>query len=355
MSKTTIPLFEQYRNLANNIPWMELINHNTPIERLANLENELGLNSLWVKRDDQTSQLYGGNKPRKLEFILADAKKKGFESVITKGGIGSNFCVANAAMCSKLGLKPIAVLVDQPMNPIVKKNLLINLYYKNELHYIRKNNRVKWFKLWMKLRRRNIYYMLVPGGSVPLGTLGFVNAGLELKKQINEDKIPEPDYIFVACGSAGTVAGLALGLKLAKMKSKIVAVQVASFIGYEGTIKLAYETRDYMFKYDSSVPEVDIDNIIYETDYFGKGYAEPTEEGLEAIDLIRRTQELELEHTYTGKTLAALIGLTKKNYDEMQEKSIMFWNTFSSRDFSDILTSLNYKNLPKKLHWIFEE
>jgi D-cysteine desulfhydrase len=333
---------------------VELIDHNTPIERLSNLEKELDLNSLWVKRDDKTSQLYGGNKPRKLEFILADAKKKGFAAVMTKGGVGSNFCVANAAMCSKLDLQPIAVLMDQPINPVVEKNLLINLHYNNELHYVRTNWKLKLFKLWVKLRRRNIYYMLVPGGSVPLGTLGYVNAGLELKRQIVEEKIPEPDYIFVACGSAGTVAGLALGLKIAEMKTKIVAVQVASFIGYEGTVKLAYDTREYLYKYDSTIPEVEIDNIIYETDYFGKGYAEPTEEGLAAIELIRKTQELELEHTYTGKTLAALIGFSKKKHEEIKDETILFWNTFSSRDFSDLLSVLNYKDLPKNLHWIFE-
>ncbi len=129
MSKTIIPLFKQFENLIDNVPWVELIDHDTPIERLSNLERELGLDSLWVKRDDKTSQVYGGNKPRKLEFILADAKRKGYDSVMTRGGVGSNFCVANAVMCSKLGLQPVAALVDQPINPVVKKNLLINLLF----------------------------------------------------------------------------------------------------------------------------------------------------------------------------------------------------------------------------------
>ncbi|MCG3221545.1 MAG: pyridoxal-phosphate dependent enzyme [Candidatus Heimdallarchaeota archaeon] len=355
MSKKIIHLFNRFENLIDTVPWVELIDHDTPIERLSNLERELELDSLWVKRDDKTSQVYGGNKPRKLEFILADAKRKGYDSVMTRGGVGSNFCVANAAMCNKLGLQPVAALVDQPINPIVKKNLLINLYYKNELYYIRKISRAKWLKRWMKLKRRNIYYMLTPGGSVPLGTLGFVNAGLELKNQIDKSKIPEPDYIFVACGSAGTVAGLALGLKLAEIKAKIVAVQVSSFIGYEGTVKLAYDTRDMMFKFDKSVPEVKIDNIIFETDYFGEGYAKPTEDGLAAMELIKKTQKMELESTYTGKTLAALIGFANKKHNSIKKQTILFWNTFSSRDFSEDLKKMNYRDLPKNLHWIFEK
>ncbi|NPD88583.1 MAG: pyridoxal-phosphate dependent enzyme [Asgard group archaeon] len=305
------------------------------------------LDSLWVKRDDLTSQLYGGNKLRKLEFILADAKRKGYDSVMTRGGIGSNFCVANATICNKLGLLPVAALVDQPINPIVKKNLLINLYYKNELYYIRKGSRAKWLKLWLNLKKRNIYYMLTPGGSVPLGTLGYVNAELELKNQIDKNNIPEPDYIFVACGSAGTVAGLALGLKLAEIKAKIIAVQVSLFIGYEGTVKLAYDTRDMMFKFDKSVPEVKIDNIIFETDYFGEGYAKPTDEGLAAMELIKKTQKMELESTYTGKTLAALIGFANQKHNSIKEKTILFWNTFNSRDFSEILKKMKYKDFLK--------
>ena len=355
MTNTTIPLFNQYNFLKDKIPWVKLIDHNTPIEQLSNLEKELDLDSLWVKRDDKTSLDYGGNKPRKLEFILADAQRKGFDSVMTRGGIGSNFCVANAAHCSKLDLKPIAVLVDQPINEVVRKNLLINLHYKNELYYVGKNSRTKWIKILMRLKRRNIYYMLVPGGSVPLGTLGFVNAGLELKKQIDEEIIPEPDYIFVASGSAGTVAGLSLGLKLAELESKIVAVQVASLLGYEGVIKLAENTRQFMHLYDKSIPEIKLDNIIFETDYFGEGYAKPTKEGQEAIEIIKKTQNLELESTYTGKTLAALLGFVKKKREKIKDKTILFWNTFSSRDFSKEMKEIDYKNLPRKLHWIFEK
>jgi D-cysteine desulfhydrase len=196
--------------------------------------------------------------------------------------------------------------------------------------------------------------MLTPGGSVPLGTLGFVNAGLELKNQIDKNEMPEPDYIFVASGSAGTVAGMALGLKLAKLKTKIVAVKVSTFIGYEGTIRLAEETRNMMYSFDRSIPQVSIDNIIYDTGYFGEGYAKSTKEGLDAIEIIKKTQDIELEVTYTGKTLAALIGFVGKKKEKIKDKTILFWNTFNSKDFSEETKKLNYKDLPEKLHWIFE-
>ena len=348
------PIFRKYPKLEAHIPWVKFLPDYTPIEQMFELQGQLGIDSLWVKRDDITTTFYGGNKPRKLEFILADAKEKGCKKVMTVGGFGSNFCVANAVMCSKLGLKAIAVIGDQPMADYVKKNLLLNLYYENELIFIRKRSRTKWIKFYKRLFDKKTYFMLVPGGSVPLGTLGFVNAAFELKEQIENTELPEPDHIFIPSGSAGSVAGLALGLKLSKLKSKVHAVQVASFAELNDIIQLAQDTWKLMKKFDETLPRVTIDNIIEETEYFGKGYAEPTEEGIEAIEIYKQTENILLETTYSGKAFAAFLGFIRDNKKELKGRTLLFWNTYNSIDVTDKIRDMDYRNLPKKLHWIFE-
>ncbi len=348
-------LFRKYPKLEFNIPWVQLLSQHTPIQQLIDLQKRVGIDSLWVKRDDITTQIYGGNKPRKLEFILADAERKGCKKVMTVGGFGSNFCVANAVFCKEMGLKAIAAIGNQPMADYVKKNLLLNLYYENELLFVKKRSRVKWVKLYKQLFDEKTYFMLVPGGSVPLGTLGFVNAALELDYQIKNETIPEPDHIFIPSGSAGSVAGLALGLKLSNLKSKVHAVQVSTFADYNDILQLAIDTWKLMKKYDTSIPEVTIDNIVMETEYFGKGYAEPTKEGREAIKIYKESEDILLETTYSGKAFAAFLGFINENKDTLKEKTVLFWNTYSSIDVTDRIQNQDYKNLPKQLHWIFEE
>jgi D-cysteine desulfhydrase len=355
-NKNNIPfLFKKYPKLKEKIPWVKLLPEKTPVEQLSKLTDHFKVDSLWIKRDDISCPNYGGNKPRKLEFILADAKSKGYKKVLTVGGYGSNFCVANATSCKKLGLKAIAFLVDQPMVSFAKKNLLLNVYYENELIYVKKRNRIRWFKLFKKLFDSSIYFMLTSGGSVPLGTLGFVNAAFELEEQIINKEIPEPDHIFIPYGSAGTVAGLALGLKLANIKSQVHAIQIASSVDFEDSMKLSYDTLKLLNEYDKAIPEVEIDNINFETEFLGDGYARSTKEGTEAIEKGRKIENIDLDTTYSGKTFAAFLKFIENNKQELKEKTVLFWNTYNSVNVSELIENVDYRKLPKKLHWIFEE
>ena len=339
-------LFEEYPDLEGNIPWINLAPLRTPVKKLTKLEEKLGIDSLWVKCDNLSSPLYGGNKPRKLEFVLAEALNQGCEKVMTAGYIGSNHCVANAIFCNQLNLKPIAVLIDQPVTVHVRNNLLLDLYFKNEILYnqdeIPKDN--------------NIYHM-VPGASMPLGVLGFVNAMFELRNQVNNGEMPEPDYLFVANGTAGTAAGLALGIKLVDFKTQIQAVQVSDSVNSSIKIirRLAKKTNKLMVKYDNSVPVITYEHLSSNGDYFGGQYGLPTREGLSAIKLIKELEDIKLEPTYTGKTFAALLGFIRTNKNDIKNKTILFWNTYNSRDFSDILKKVDYHDLPQELHWVFEK
>ena len=339
-------LFEEYPDLEANIPWINLAPLRTPVKKLTKIEEKLGINSLWIKCDNLTSPLYGGNKPRKLEFIYADALNQGYKKVLTAGGIGSNHCVANAIFCEKLNLKPIAVMIDQPVTTYVRNNLLLDVYYKNKIFYLKK-----------KIPKNSDIYYMVPGGSTPLGTLGFVNAAFELKNQVNNGEIPEPDYIFIPNGSSGTAAGLTLGVKIAGLKTHIHAVQVSmsSISNFKVIRRLSNKTKKLMVKYDKSIPEITFEHLHFNKDFFGGQYGLPTREGLEAIKLMKEMEEFILEPTYTGKTFAALLGFVRANKMDIKDKTIMFWNTYNSRDFSDILKKVDYHDLPKELHRVFEE
>ncbi|MFX1340340.1 MAG: 1-aminocyclopropane-1-carboxylate deaminase/D-cysteine desulfhydrase [Promethearchaeota archaeon] len=349
-------LFETYPDLESGIPWINLAPMRTPVKQLKKLQDYLGINSLWIKQDDLTSPIYGGNKPRKLEFLLADAKKKDCNKVLTVGGIGSNHCVATAAFCKELNLKSYAALVFQPITIYVRNNLLLELYFKNNLTYSHTQRGMRLTVRRMLSKIKDLYY-IGSGGSTPLGTLGFVDAVFELKNQINNQKLPEPDYIFVANGSMGTTAGLTLGIKLAKLKTIVYAIRVTdpSFASVENTQNLAIKSRALLAKYDKSIPKLSFKHLIIDGNYYGETYGKPTPEGLEAIKLIRENEGITLEPTYTGKTFAGLIDYVRTKKINFRDKIVLFWNTFNSQDYSNVISKIDYHNLPKKLHWVFKK
>jgi len=347
-------LFEKFPDLEANIPWIKLAPLKTPVINLNHLQEMLGLDSLWLKQDNLTSPIYGGNKTRKLEFLLADALEKGCTKVMTVGGIGSNHCVANAAFCNELNLKPISALIDQPITNYVRNNLLLELYFKAEIIYSHDPEDLQ-NKIQSKLKNNTRLYFHGPGGSTPLGILGFVNAVQELKVQVNNGEIPEPDYIYTACGSMGTTAGLTLGVKLAGLKTIIYGVKVSESPSINGIIRLANKGWKLLVKNDKKIPKITYEHLQLDGGYFGVSYGKPTKECLEAIKLLKEMENITLEPTYTGKAMAALIGNAEKENLKLKDKTILFWNTYNSHDFSEILNKMDYHELPKELHWAFEK
>jgi D-cysteine desulfhydrase len=233
---------------------------------------------------------------------------------------------------------------------------LLESYYGNKIIYAHKERALK-LKVLLKLLISRKLYFIGPGGSSPLGALGFVNAALELKNQIENNALPEPDHIFLANGSMGTAAGLSLGLKIAGLKSNVHAIRVTprSLCTLEGVINLATKSHDLMTKYDNSIPSVKYDHLIVNDNFYGEIYGKPTKECMEAIHSVKRFEDIQLEPTYTGKAFAALIDFIRKNKKKVANQTILFWNTFNSRDFSDIVAGIDYHELPKSLHWVFEE
>jgi D-cysteine desulfhydrase len=141
-------LFEKYAKLEEKIPWMSLGTLPTPVKRLENLELSLNRSNLWMKRDDLSGEKYGGNKLRKLEFIIADAKSKNKKWILTFGGLGSNHCLATAIYAKEHDLNCVLAFVDQPITESVREKLLLDSYYDAKLSYV-KNIPGAFFKgLW---------------------------------------------------------------------------------------------------------------------------------------------------------------------------------------------------------------
>ncbi|GAB4308588.1 MAG: pyridoxal-phosphate dependent enzyme [Promethearchaeota archaeon] len=358
MTRTRPLLFERFPDLESGLPWKPLVPEYTPVEEMEALGRELGA-AAWVKRDDLSSPVYGGNKVRKFEFLLADALEKDRRQVITFGGIGSNHCVANAAFCRELGLKAVAGLVDQPVTPVVRKNLLLDAYFGSEVFYSRGFFGVALKGVWQYLKRKGAY-LVMPGGSTPLGSVGFVDAAFELKAQVDAGLAPEPDVIFVACGSTGTAAGLGLGVKLAGLKSKVQAVQVSfpSFTNLKALHKLARKTLRLLRERGADAPGVptpaalDLSHLTLDPSQYGGEYGRPTRESVDAV-LAARRDGLLLETTYTGKALASLVAAARGG--ELAGKVALYWHTYNSVDYSEAAAGVDYHALPESLWWVFEE
>ncbi len=356
-----IQLFEQYPLLKERIPYVQLGEFPTPIKHLRDLGKEIGTDYLYLKHDGLSGQIYGGNKIRKLEFLLGDALRNGAKEVLTFGFAGSNHALATAVYAQKLGLKNISILLAQPNAHYVRRNLLLSHVCDGEIHHFKKEMGAYIPTTIMLLRRKlkqgKFPYIIGPGGSSPLGSVGYVNAAFELKQQVANGSMPEPDKVFLALGTMGTAVGLTIGLKAAGLKTRVVSVRVADvkYANKEKFVKLFHKTLALIRSLDSSFPGVEIAdeevNIIQGC--FGEQYARFTEAGMAAVELLAKSEGIQLEGTYTGKTMAALIDQVKGH--GTKHEVVLFWNTYNAIDFSDTIRGTDYHQLPRRFHQYFED
>lgn len=362
-------LFEVYPNLEGKVPWISILTGiPSNVDRLTQLENYLKLNDgeLYIKRDDKDHKIYGGNKLRKFEFIFGEALKKKKRGIITLGGIGTNHGAACAIIAKELDLKCELFLSLQPVTWHVQRSLLLYHYFGAKLHF----TKMFEFGVLKSLLFRMFhpkYYLMSVGGSpllgfgTHLGTIGFINAIFELKSQINEGILSEPDIIFVAAGSTGTAAGLTAGCKLLGLKTKVYPVNVSRdiVVNPKRLIKIANKSIKYLRKRDKSIPDVQVNHDDFDMikGYLGSNYGVKTVKGQKAVDLVYELEGeklgFKLETTYTGKTMAAMLDFLEK--EENKSKKILFWNTYNSNDLDTYLreTNFDFEKLPKKFHKYF--
>jgi len=350
--ENAIPLFKRYPALAEKLPYAHLGNFPTPFRKLENLGKQIGLDSLYMKDDGLISNYYGGNKVRKLEFLLGESLQKNKQGVITFGFAGSNHAAATAVYASLLGLKCVSILIHQPNANYVRQNLLVGQHYGAEMH-LYKN---VFFAIAGALRqclKHEKLMIIPPGGSSALGAIGYVNAAFELLEQI-ENGMPKPDKIYVALGSMGTTAGLITGIKAAGLEIEVIPVCVVNkiFANEKKLKRLAEKTSSMLHSLDNSFPEIKLDrnSVKLRHEFLGKGYAVFTKEGADAVIAAEKTEGIKLEGTYTGKTLSAIIS----DAPQLASKNVLFWNTCNSIDLTGIISGEDYRNLERRFHIYFE-
>jgi 1-aminocyclopropane-1-carboxylate deaminase/D-cysteine desulfhydrase-like pyridoxal-dependent ACC family enzyme len=289
----------------------------TPVEEMSRLRAALGAHPwLLVKRDDAISFGFGGNKVRKLEYVLAQARANDADTIVTLGGVQSNHARATAAAAAKLGLRCVLIINGtRPEHPAA--NALLDRLLGAEIEYIpSRNERMDATERVMtRLRDEGRRPYFVPlGASTPTGAFGYVTAIGEL---VGQGIVP--DVIVHACSSGGTQAGLIAGAALYGIDTRVIGVSAddpADSIAT--TVRRIVHGIDGLESFDGPI-EVDDTRI-------GAGYGIPTDASCEAQELAARTEALFVDHTYTAKALGAMIAYLREGRFDADE-SVLFWHT----------------------------
>ncbi|MGB5247660.1 MAG: D-cysteine desulfhydrase [Woeseia sp.] len=297
--------------MLSRFPRVSLAHLPTPLEHLPRLSKHLGGPDIYVKRDDCTGLGTGGNKTRKLEFLMADALKNNATAIITQGAVQSNHARQTAAAACKLGMKCALVFEkrvgDAPESYRTSGNVLLDRIFGASISEVEKGSDMNaaMLKVADEMKTQGERPYIIPGGgSNPIGALGYVDCALELLGQANRSGLAI-DHVVHATGSAGTQAGLIVGLKATHSDVPLlgIGVNAPQEIQEDKVWKLALETAEYI-----GAPEVvQRKDIVANCDYVGPGYGIPTEGMNEAVLLLARLEGLLFDPVYSGKGLAGMI------------------------------------------------
>ncbi len=347
------PLFATSKGMVE-LPIRTFAHLPTQVEEVA-LEGGL---KCWIKRDDRSHPTYGGNKVRKLEFLMGEALRRECSAVATMGGIGTNHGLATAIFAEAAGLKCHLALFPQPVTEHVLQSLKLYHAHGARLHLFGSFPRAAMFLAARAAASRTgqsdeLLMVFGPGGSSPLGTLGFVNAALELAEQVKAGELPEPARIYCPLGSNGTLAGLTLGVRLAGLRSQVVGIRVTPLVGANSffVAGLANKTLALLRRRGAAqdTDRLTQSDITIDHSFYGGTYGMPTPEGEEALATAANAG-ITLEPTYTAKTFAALLADLR---NPSQEGPVLYWNTFSSADLSDLVDTVSPTALPPEFHPFF--
>ena len=328
------------------LPRLELAKLPTPLDRVENLGKSLGNLDLWFKRDDLTGFGLGGNKVRSLEYLAADAMKVNSNILITGGSSGSNHVRTTMAVAAHLGLKGVAVLSGTRPSK-ANGNLLLNQLLDAKLVFTGNPDR-SYIDNYIEDEAERLRgkgespYMIRRGGVSSLGCIGYVSAAVEICSQLQSLNL-NPDILLCATGCGVTQAGLLVGLKLMGLNCRLYGITVSrsrdECIAY--IKQLINETEDVL----GLNSRVKNDEIFVFDEYIGEGYSVPTSEGIDAIRLVAQTEGIFLDPIYTGKAMAGLTDLVKKDLIG-SDKTVIFLHTGGSPSiFSNSTIISNSNNL----------
>ena len=325
-------------------PRVHLAHLPTPLERMDRLSEALGGPEIWIKRDDCTGLSTGGNKRRKLEFLMAEAQSEGADLVMTQGATQSNHARQTAAFAARLGMNCHILLEDRTgykdenynHNGNVLLDVLHGATYETRNAGLDMNAEMESVAENFRKQGKKVY-TIPGGGSNTTGALGYANCALELVGQAN-DRGLVIDHIVHATGSTGTQAGLVTGLKALNANIPVmgISVRAAKAAQEENVFKLASATAEVL----GCPGVVSAQDIAANSDYVGEGYGLPTEAGIDAIRMFAKLEGLLLDPVYSSKGAAGLIDLIRKGHYKKGER-VVFLHTGGSVSLFGYLNALS--------------
>jgi len=301
-------LHERFPELEESLPSIRLGSAPTPVRRLP----ELGTGSaeIWLKDESVFGDGgWGGNKVRKLEWLIPEAKRRGRSTILTVGGLGTNWGLACALYGREHGLKTVLALIDQPVDEHVNQQLERLERSGAEIHFTHTKARTVVAVVGLMIRHRP--YFLPAGGSSAIGALGGTEIALELAAQVARGELPEPSYVVTAVGSGGTAAGLLLGLELAGLDTKVLAVVVNDTLRLDSKtlLSLAGQSARLLRRRGAPLPDVNLDGerLFVVEDQIGAGYGHPTESARRAAEEVSDRTGINLDPVYTAKAMAGVL------------------------------------------------
>jgi len=303
------------------VPRLRFAHLPTPIDELGRLSKALGGPRIFVKRDDATGLALGGNKTRKLEFLIADALKKGAATIVTAGAAQSNHCRQTAAAAAKFGLDCVLVL-NGPRPEAASANILLDSLLGARIVWVerREDRERAQMEICAELETAGkAPYFMPYGGSTPIGALGYAFAVEEAMKQGMD-----ADWYVFGTSSGGTHAGLVLGARLFGLRGNVLGISIDESEAWlkERVSSLASDASELLGPRIEVRPE----DILANDAYCRAGYGVLTDAEIEAVGLFARTEGLLLDPVYTGRAAAGLIDLALKGFFGKND-TVLFWNT----------------------------
>ena len=311
----------------DHLPRFKLAELPTPIHHLKDFSRALNGPDIWMKRDDLTSLGMGGNKTRKLEFLVGDALKQNADTLVTAGGLQSNHCRLTAAAAAKAGLDCHLVLNGRPCKEM-SGNLLLDTIFGATVHYCdRKERDKKLARVGEALSAAGKKPYAIPvGGSNSVGSAGYVNAMLELDVQLKQMGIT-PDAIVFATSSGGTQAGLSLGREMTGFGGPVLGISIdQTKTGDEPFPPVLTDIANATARRIGLDIRMTDDMFVLNCDYLGAGYARPGELEFDAIRELARSEGILLGPVYTARAMGGLMDLIKKGVFKKGE-TLLFWHT----------------------------
>lgn len=372
------PLFEIWPELEAELGFLALGDFPTPIERLDRITGGVGWADVHVKRDDLSSPEYGGNKVRTLEPLFGQARREGRGTVVATGAYGSNHAVATILHARRVGFRSGIALFPQPYSRTAMENLRVSVTHADEVRDLWHWSALP-YAIWQRARdaRRDPpgAFVMPPGGAIPRGCLGFLSAGLELARQVEQGVMPPPEEIVIALGSTCSTAGLLVGLRVAARLGIGWGPNAARSLGStqrgDGSLPLLVAVRVTPWPVTSKLrilnlarraclwlaeltgsPHFELSRaelargLDVDGSQLGAGYGLPTAAGLGAMDQLGPFASA-LDTTYSAKSAAALLDRATR-----RPAVRLFWSTKSSALLPEVAPERLALAPPRMLRWL---